>query len=348
MLFHAISPSYGYVKASHDVIRHPKLDSDAKILITYVQGLPPGRTDKALSEHARRLGITGRAYQKAKEQLKAQEFVHEWRRQRDGGLWVTDQLVSNVAISAEEARRFRDSGPEAAQVGPSSHSPTVGQPGTRSAGGQLPVEERQEKNSPHPPSEADRASASEPDGEAAPERDAEVVEAEHVLLSLRHAHPQLHLGVREARGLADVAADWLRRGVRAAELRLALVGELPESGVRSAVGFLRHRLLQKLPEPVCAAASAPALSAARPPVPCEGSGREHMFRPRGDETVCPPCAQEAAWRAHSAKWPVYEPGRGEDVEDVEEPEPLPWRERVAAVLAQDGTGGAKDGTGGAG
>ncbi|MFG2408264.1 hypothetical protein ACGFR8_28765 [Streptomyces brevispora] len=344
MLFHAISPSYGYVKASHDVIRHPNLDSDAKILITYVQGLPPGRTDKALSEHAKRIGITGRAYQKAKEQLKDKGFVHEWRRQRDGGLWVTDQLVSNVSLSAREARRLREPGPESPQVGPSSHSPTVGHPGTRSAGGQLPVDEEREKNSSHPPSEEPaEESAEKSAGKSAEElaeiADPQVAEAERVLLSLRHAHPQLHLGVREARGLAEAAADWLRRGVKAAELRLALVSELPSDGVRSAVGFLRYRLVQKLPEPVCAEAAGPALvpSPARPPVPCEGSGREHMFRPKGDETVCPPCAQEAAWRAHSAKWPVYAPDRGED---FEAPEPLPWRERVAAVLAQDVSGGA--------
>ncbi|MEU8507508.1 hypothetical protein AB0C40_22810 [Streptomyces brevispora] len=351
MLFHAISPSYGYVKASHDVIRHPRLGSDAKVLITYVQGLPPGRAERALSDHAKRIGITGRAYQKAKAQLKEDGFVHEWRRQNDGGLWVTDQLVSNVSLSAGEARRFRDARAESPQVGPSSHHPTVGHPGTRSAGGQLPVDEEREKNSSHPPSEAVRKAiefvesepasepASEPEAEVGPARDPQVAEAERVLLSLRHAHPQLHLGVREARSLAEAAADWLRRGVKAAELRLALVSELPSDGVRSAVGFLRYRLVQKLPEPVCAEAAGPTLvpSPARPPVPCEGSGREHMFRPKGDETVCPPCAQEAAWRAHSAKWPVYAPDRGED---FEAPEPLPWRERVAAVLAQDVSGGA--------
>ncbi|MEV0785429.1 hypothetical protein AB0I52_21160 [Streptomyces sp. NPDC050423] len=174
--------------------------------------------------------------------------------------------------------------------------------------------------------------------EVGPERDAEVVEAERVLLSLRHAHPQLHLGVREARGLAEAAADWLRRGVKAAELRLALVSELPSGGVRSAVGFLRYRLVQKLPEPVCVAASAPAAPAPRAPVACEGPGWEHVFRPRGEETVCPPCAQEAAWRAHAAKWAVYEPDRDEG--DFEAPEPLPWRERVAAVLAEDAAGRA--------
>lgn len=352
MLFHVISPSYGYVKASHDVIRHPRLGSDAKVLIAYVQGLPPEQAERALSDHAKRIGITGRAYQKAKAQLRKDGFVHEWRRQNDGGLWVTDQLVSNVSLSDEDARGFRDARTESPQVGPSSHYPTVGYPGTRSAGGYLPVDEEREKNSTHPPSKAVPDSiesvesepvsepASEPDTEAAaPERDAEVVEAERVLLSLRHANPQLHLGVREARGLAESAADWLRRGVKAAELRLALVSELPAGGVRSAVGFLRYRLLQKLPEPVGAQASAAVSvpSPARPPIPCEGSRSEHMFRPKGDETVCVPCAQQAAWRAHVAKWPVYESGRAED---FEAPEPLPWRERVAAVLAQDASGGA--------
>ncbi|MFF3172610.1 hypothetical protein ACFVQ0_08295 [Streptomyces sp. NPDC057900] len=355
MLFHAISPSYGYVKASHDVIRHPRLGSDAKVLITYVQGLPPGRAERALSDHAKWIGIKGRAYQKAKAQLKEDGFVHEWRRQNDGGLWVTDQLVSNVSLSDEEARRFRDARTESPQVGPSGHYPAVGYPGTRSAGGYLPVDKEPEKNSTHPPSkaipdsiesvESEPASepASEPDrepeAESAPPRDAEVIEAERVLLSLRHASPQLHLGVREARGLAETAADWLRRGVKAAELRLALVSELPAGGVRSAVGFLRYRLVQKLPEPVCAQASAPAgvPSPVRLPIPCEGARHEHLFRPKGDETVCVPCAQEAAWRAHAAKWPAYVPDRGDD---FEEPEPLPWRERVAAVLAQDASGGA--------
>ncbi|MGN5635934.1 hypothetical protein [Streptomyces sp. AC154] len=363
MLFHVIPPSYGYVKASHDVIRHPRLGSDAKVLIAYVQGLPPERAERALSDHAKWIGIKGRAYQKAKAQLKEDGFVHEWRRQNDGGLWVTDQLVSNVSLSDEEARRFRDARAESPQVGPSSHYPTVGCPGTRSAGGYLPVDEEREKNSTHPPSKAVpdsiesvesepasepvrepvREAVSEPDAEAAvPARDAEVIEAERVLLSLRHANPQLHLGVREARGLAEAAADWLRRGVKAAELRLALVSELPAGGVRSAVGFLRYRLLQKLPEPVCAQASQAAASVsvpspARPPVPCEGARVEHMFRPKGDETVCPPCAQEVAWRAHAAKWPAYEPVQDED---FEAPEPLPWRERVAAVLAQDASGGA--------
>lgn len=321
MLWHVISPSYGYVKAAHHIVRHPKLDSDAKILITYVQGLPEKRAGKALSDHAKALGITGRAYQRAKSQLKENGFVHEWRRQNEGGLWVTDQLFSNVMLTDEEARRLRDTGPENQ---PSEQSPTVGRPGGRLAGGYKPEVEEREKNSSHPPSEPP---AAEPAAEPGPP-DPEVVEAERVLLSLRHASPQLHLGVREARSLSGAAADWLRRGVKAAELRLALVSELPADGVRSAFGFVRHRLVQKLPEEPAPVVRAPEV---RPVVPCEGEGPEHVFRPRAGETVCRSCAQGAAEAAHWAKWPRSRPDDGFE----EEHGPLPWRERVAAILEKD-------------
>ncbi|MGW2588751.1 hypothetical protein ACWCXC_00545 [Streptomyces sp. NPDC001515] len=348
MLWHAISPSYGYVKAAHDIVRHPRLSSDAKILITYVQGLPERRTGKALSDHAKSLGITGRAYQKAKSQLKANGFVHEWRRQGDGGLWVTDQLFSNVPLTDFEARRVRDA---EVPVRPGARHPAVGEPGARAAGGSPPEDEEREENCPHPPSEAPAeapagasaeapvAARAEAPAEAAGiaaepgtrNGDPQVAQAERVLLSLRHASPQLHLGVREACGLAETAADWLRRGVKAADLRVALVSALPEGGVRSAVGFVRHRLVQKMPEP-----PAPVFPAfvpvppPRPPVQCEGDGPVHVFRPRGDETVCRPCAQQAALEAHSVKWPWLGPEDG-----YEEPEPVPWRERFAAIQERD-------------
>ncbi|MFE7579114.1 hypothetical protein ACFU5Z_30640 [Streptomyces sp. NPDC057521] len=138
-----------------------------------------------------------------------------------------------------------------------------------------------------------------------------------MLLSLRHANPQLHLGVREARGLSEMAADWLRRGVRASELRQALVNALPAEGVRSAYGFVRHRLVHKLPE---APAPVAPVATVRPHVTCEGDGPEHVFRPRADETLCGPCAQQAAEEAHFAKYP---------------PRQRPWRERVTAILQED-------------
>ncbi|WP_374215694.1 hypothetical protein [Streptomyces drozdowiczii] len=311
MLWHAISPSRAYVKAAHDVVRHPNLSSDAKVLIMYVQGLPESCASEALSDHAKRLGIKGRAYQRAKSQLKEAGYVHEWRRQGQGGLWMTDQLFSNVPLTDEEARRLRGA---KAQAKPADRSPAGGQAGTRSVGGPQPeVEEEREKNTPHPPTEAPAAASSEPVAEADPE----VVQAERVLLSLRHANPQLHLGVREARSLSGTAADWLRRGVKAAELRQALVNALPAEGVRSAYGFVRHRLVHKLPE---APAPIAPVATVRRPVTCEGDGPEHVFRPRADETLCGPCAQQAAEEAHFAKYP---------------PRRQPWRERVATILEED-------------
>lgn len=312
MLWHAISPSRAYVKAAHDVVRHSNLSSDAKVLIMYVQGLPESCASEALSDHAKRIGIKGRAYQRAKSQLKEAGYVHEWRWQGQGGLWMTDQVFSNVPLTDEEARGLRGA---KAQAKPADRSPAGGQAGTRTVGTPQPeVEEEREKNTPHPPTEAPAAEAApEPVAEADPE----VVQAERVLLSLRHANPQLHLGVREARSLSEMAADWLRRGVRASELRQALVNSLPAEGVRSAYGFVRHRLVHKLPE---APAPVAPVATVRPHVTCEGEGPEHVFRPRADETLCGPCAQQAAEEAHFAKYP---------------PRPQPWRERVATILAVD-------------
>ncbi|WTI75817.1 hypothetical protein OG242_18130 [Streptomyces sp. NBC_00727] len=287
----------------------------------YVQGLPESRANEALSDHAKRIGIKGRAYQRAKSQLKEAGYVHEWRWQGQGGLWMTDQLFSNVPLTDEEARGLRGA---KAQAEPADRSPAVGQAGTRSVGASQPeVEEEREKNTPHPPTEVPAADAAE----SVAATDPEVVQAERVLLSLRHATPQLHLGVREARGLSEMAADWLRRGVKAAELRTALVSGLPADGVRSAFGFVRHRLVRKLPEPL---EPAPPVAPVRPPVRCEGDGPEHVFRPRADETLCRPCAQRAAEEAHYAKWPLYAPDP-----DSEFQEPVRWRERFKEVLAED-------------
>ncbi|MGQ4487088.1 hypothetical protein ACN6LM_004113 [Streptomyces sp. SAS_281] len=313
MLWHAISPSRAYVKAAHDVVRHSNLSSDAKVLIMYVQGLPESRASEALSDHAKRIGIKGRAYQKAKSQLKEAGYVHEWRWQGQGGLWMTDQLFSNVPLTDEEARTLRTAN---AQAEPTDRSRAGGQAGTRSVGSSQPeVEEEHEENNPHPPTEAPAAEAAAV-AVAGPvaATDPEVAQAERVLLSLRHTSPQLHLGVREARSLSETAADWLRRGVKAADLRQALVNTLPAEGVRSAYGFVRHRLVHKLPE---APAPVAPVATVRPHVTCEGDGPEHVFRPRADETLCGPCARQAAEEAHFAKWPQRQG---------------PWRERVAAIL----------------
>lgn len=130
---------------------------------------------------------------------------------------------------------------------------------------------------------------SPPPPETQPEPTPELLSAERVLLSLRATSHELHLGVREARQLAEAAAEWLRRGVSAAELRRALTAGLPPAGVRSAIGFLRHRLTVKLPaEAVAVVADSVTSAAAAGLVVCRGPGDEHVFRPVGGRNAVPP------------------------------------------------------------
>lgn len=362
MLWHAIAPSRRYTKASHDVVRHPRLSSDAKVLILYVQGLPDGGTDLALSEHARKLDIKGRAYQRAKEQLLLCGFVHERRVVGERGRWVTQQVFSNVPLAdAEVSPLWCNAGlgvaPSPGAPSPSARFPTVGQPGPRTVGHQLPVEEEREKNFSRPPTEAPCVA---PGLESLT---AEEVRAERVLLSLRHVSRGLHLGVAEARVLVGQAVEWLRRGVSAGELRRVLSSDLPEGGVRSAVGFLRHRLAEKMPEATVPAArevqpkqkhepmpmpmpmpeqdpepsasdaaSPPAVPRYVPPlVTCPGPGPEHVFRAMAGETECPDCRQAAAW----ARWAEHRiAGLGGDADGWQAQEQLSgWRGRLAAATA---------------
>jgi len=361
MLWHAIAPVRRYTKVSHDVMRHPRLNSDAKVLISYVQGLPEGeQSDRALSEHAREVGIKGRRYQTAKEQLVVNGFVHEHKAPGARGLWATHQLFSNVPLSDADARAvWREAGVGGGvaagggtEPAPSAQLPTVGQPRARSVGHQLPVDEELGENSFRPPTQAD-----DPDV-VLEVHSPEEVEVERVLLSLRECRRDLRLGVAEARSLIAPAVEWLRRGVSGAELREVLSSGLPTGRVRSAVGFLRHRLVQKMPEvpapaPVPESVSVPepappALPDA-PPVPprvaplvtCEGPGNEHVFRAYGGATLCPDCQQAAAW----ARWAERRAADlgvdlAEDAAKAVEAgrDPDGWRSRLAAAAAAAGGG----------
>ncbi|WGP11860.1 hypothetical protein [Streptomyces sp. SH5] len=344
MLSHVIPPPRGYTKAPNGLIRHPRLGSDAKILVLYVQGLPEEARDKALSEHARALGMTGRAYQKAKADLVTYGYVHEKRETVAGGRWRTVQVFSNEPLTDDQAARLRagapangyantgGSGVPGASPAPSAHFPTVGEPTGRMAGGLLPADEELGEDSPRPPTEA-AGDAEEPSEEPEPPSREELQLAERVLLSLKHQARQLTLGVREARKLAGLAAEWLRRGVSAGDLRLALSSALPADGVRTAFGFLAHRLVEKLPprpeeaadpgDPGDGAWSAPSPpSRPLPLIACDGPGEEHVFRPHESwVTTCGPCHREqqrAYWADLSAR-----------AEADPAPPPPSWRERVA-------------------
>ncbi|ROQ33635.1 hypothetical protein EDD98_2663 [Streptomyces sp. PanSC19] len=331
MLRHAIAPVRSFTQVSNGVVRHPRLNSDAKILLMYVHSLPDSASYKPLGEHAADLGMKPRAYHRAKECLVQNGYLHEWRWQSQRGRWTTEQLISNVTLTRDEANGIRDGVPTES---PSARERTVGSTESRNPVTSSPKDKDGEKTSPHPPTE-EPAPKSEPDPDPGPEptpksetdpeagSTPEAAEAERLLLSLRHQNRDLLLGVREARGLAEMAAEWLRRGVSVADLRHALTAHLPRDGVRSAVGFLRHRLTEKLPVPLPPARpqERPA-EAARPGlVTCEGFGGEHVFRPVGDETHCGNCRMELARRANGIQ--------------LREPAARPsWRTRVDQVRAE--------------
>lgn len=335
MLRHVIAPTRSYTKASNEILYSRRMNSDAKVLILIVQSLPEKERYEALGKYAEALELTPREYRNARKHLIANGYLHEWRWQNERGRWVTDQLASNVTLTSEEAIALRGGGepPES----PSEREPKAGSSRDRNARTYKPVDKDSGKNDPHPPPKARAEREPDPDPDpqpdpapeadieadpAPPDGDPEFLTAERLLLSLRHSHKDLLLGVREARGLAEQAAEWLRRGIPAADLRRALTAYLPGTGVRSAVGFLRHRLTEKMPAPLVPdVPEAPAEPPARPAplIACEGPGNPHVFRPAVDETRCGPCRREAAWEEHEQRHGLPR-SRPDD-------KPVPWRER---------------------
>ncbi|MEW2067683.1 hypothetical protein [Streptomyces sp. NPDC007346] len=348
MLRHVIAPSSGWTKAPNTVVRSPRLNSDAKVLLLYVQGLPESATDRPLGELAGKLAMKGRSYQLAKKQLTQHGYLHEWRSQGDGGRWATEQLLANTPLTRDEAKAVRarltaqaEQPPqtEPACPPPSVQSPTAGEPTPRPVGGYEPKEEHDEENSPHPPSEPADGQPhpdlkavprptpvqQQPTEPPAPRSSPQLTRAEKVLLSLRHSRRELLLGVGEARALAVEAAQWLERGLTESELRHALLAELPEGGVRSAFGFLRHRLTHKCPVPPAPVAPPePPPQPVRPLIVCAGTEEEHLFRPLGDETECAECRRATAY----ASWMV-------DTDTYDFPPDMTWRQRFVAVAKAD-------------
>lgn len=102
---HHTPPPRAFTQFSHDLIRHPRLSSDAVRLLTWQLSLPDGAREP-LSRTAERARIGACAFTRAKRQLKEEGFVHERRLQGPGGHWITQQLVSNVPLSAAEAAKI--------------------------------------------------------------------------------------------------------------------------------------------------------------------------------------------------------------------------------------------------
>jgi hypothetical protein len=176
MMRHANAPTQFFSQISNDILRHPRLSANAVRLLTWQLSLPPGARE-CLSRTAQRAGIGKAAFQSAKRQLQAEGYTHEWHLQDARGLWITEQLVSNVPLTPEEALAVRNaerclvtSGPgpvngASPQVGPTAGNPAVGAPTGRSAG-RCPDKDQEVNTSHHP---APPAHVPEPEPELEPD-----------------------------------------------------------------------------------------------------------------------------------------------------------------------------------
>ncbi|MFI9305231.1 hypothetical protein [Streptomyces triculaminicus] len=262
MLKHVSAPAHSFTQVPNEIIRHPRLSPEAKTLLLWQLSLPTG-VDVSLSETAKRAGIKKTAFTRAKRELMAEGYVHEWRRQGFAGRWATRQLVSNTPLAAEQAAE------EAAAASgrpPAAPEPAVGEPTPRAVGR---PQENTGENTPPPPHHP------------LAERGAQA------LALVTRGERRLRLSSRDVRALAPLVAEWLQRGASLREIRDELTSGLPDQ-VRSARGLLRNRLLRKMPDP------APEPTPAPSPLRACAGGCGRMIRPTAHETQCRDCRYELA------------------------------------------------------
>lgn len=264
MLRHAIPPARFFSQIPNEILRHPRLNSDAVRLLSWQLSLPADKHE-SLSATAARAGIKPTAFQRAKKQLLQEGFFHEWKEQGRGGLWRTKQLVSNVPLTACEVAALRDGEPAPAK-------PVVGEPAPRPVG-RHPDEEREEDTS-NPPQEAGP-------------------EARQLVGTLRALDPRLRVPRGMLPELADLAAQWLRLGHTPDGVRENIKRCLPTptEPIHRPGGLLRYLLRQAPPAPV--PPEPPRVSRMRE---CAGDGHTQplLFRPVADEELCPDCRQDQA------------------------------------------------------
>ncbi|MFJ8859521.1 MarR family transcriptional regulator [Streptomyces sp. NPDC102451] len=121
------------------------------------------------------------------------------------------------------------------------------------------------------------------------------------LARLGRTEPRLALSAADCGALEDLAAAWFTRGVNADYLTRALASGIPDQ-IGSPVGFVRRRLLDKIPAHLPAApapGSSPGVPARRLLVECTECGRPG---PAGSlpDGLCRPCRTPSADTAPAA------------------------------------------------
>ncbi|KOG11500.1 hypothetical protein ADK34_34220 [Streptomyces viridochromogenes] len=282
---HFNAPSRAFSQFSHEIIRHPRLSSDAVRILTWQLSLPQG-AHESLSRTAERARIGACAFTRAKRQLKEEGFVHERRVQGPGGRWMTQQLVSSSPLTADEAVKLLARTPlltcanrVSPQVVPSPRKPAAGEPTTPPADGHPKKDPKGDTS--YLPARTDTAESPHLD-------DARALVGALPLLSpaLRHIPPAM----RDE--LIRLAVRWLDAGHTPTDVHQHVLRGLPGAGtsVHRPGGLVRY-LLRDVP-PLQPSPSPRPLLSARLHGTRECSG-EHiqpmLFRPVADETLCSAC-----------------------------------------------------------
>ncbi|MFJ9843666.1 hypothetical protein ACIRYZ_25070 [Kitasatospora sp. NPDC101155] len=233
MHVHFIAPER-YVRASHEIVRHPRLRATAKTLLLWALSLPPGSRDTILTIGKRmpegRTAVAG-----ARAQLIEEGFLHVRRSQHPTkGTWTTRVLVSSVPLT--EADEIEAAWRTAVR------NPALGEREGREVG-TSPEGEKNEANT----SSRAEAGAVEGDDVGGEARTA----AAGLLGRLTARDRRLRLGAAEVLDLAPLVADWLARDPDVGRLREVLLGGLP-SHVLAPAGFVRARLERRMPVAVVA------------------------------------------------------------------------------------------------
>ncbi|MEU1691268.1 hypothetical protein ABZ590_06760 [Streptomyces hirsutus] len=296
MYRHHIAPPRAFTQLSHEIIRHPRLTSDAVRLLTWQLSLPQG-AHEPLSRTAERAHIGGSAFTRAKRQLKDEGFVHERRVQGPCGLWATQQLVSSTPLSAAEAAKLLAQTPVGAaggtttervspQLAPGPRIPAVGEPTTPPTDGH-PKKDSWENTShrpPEPPGPATETATETATAEAEPQPDTTAPPLLEEARALVSAYPRLSPALRHTpramhAELTTLTARWLAAGHPPTAVRLHILRGLPDDGstVHRPGGLLRYLLRDVAPVPPVPTGTGPAPEAAPPP---GGASPEQPFEPR--------------------------------------------------------------------
>ncbi|MEU2627373.1 hypothetical protein [Kitasatospora sp. NPDC007106] len=253
MHVHFIAPDR-YVRASHEIVRHPRLRATAKSLLLWALSLPPGTRETVLTI-GHRMAEGRMAISRARNQLIDEGYLHVRRQHPTKGTWTTDVMVTSVPLrTAEEiaaawegaAASDRTAAAADTPASPARRIPALG----RSKGRQVGTSPDSKTAENTPP----------PEGACGPEA--------RLLLELARHDPRLRLSTAEAAALAPLAADWLTRDARPHRLLHTLLAGLPER-IHAPQALLRTRLQRSMPAapPTAAPAPAPAPRGLPPDLP---------------------------------------------------------------------------------